>query len=83
MVRGKSLMAINYFVQLKDGNLKQELVQVQSISETAEFQMKRERGGGESVQCCCLVTNLYLTLCSTMDCSTPGFPVFHSLPEFA
>ena len=23
-----------------------------------------------------------LTLCNTMDCSTPGFPVHHQLPEF-
>ena len=24
-----------------------------------------------------------LTLCNPMDCSTPGFPVLHHLPEFA
>ena len=24
-----------------------------------------------------------LTLCNSMDCSTPGFPIVHSLPEFA
>ena len=24
----------------------------------------------------------YLTLCDPMDCSTPGFPVLHQLPEF-
>ena len=23
------------------------------------------------------------TLCNPMDCSTPGFPVLHHLPEFA
>ena len=23
-----------------------------------------------------------LTLCNPMDCSTPGFPVYHQLPEF-
>ena len=23
------------------------------------------------------------TLCNPMDCSTPGFPVLHYLPEFA
>ena len=28
------------------------------------------------------VTN-YLTFCDSMDCSTPGFPVLYSLPEFA
>ena len=37
VVWGKSLMAINYFVQLQDGNSKQQLVQVQSVSQAAEF----------------------------------------------
>ena len=32
--------------------------------------------------CCCSVTELCLTLCDPMDCSTPGFPVLHQLPEF-
>ena len=32
---------------------------------------------------CCSVAKLYLTLCDAMDCSTPGFPVLHYLPEFA
>ena len=27
------------------------------------------------------VTQSCLTLCETMDCSTPGFPVHHQLPE--
>ena len=31
---------------------------------------------------CCLVTQSCLTLCKSMDCSTPGFPVLHHLPEF-
>ena len=26
---------------------------------------------------------LCLTLCNPMDCSTPGFPVHHQLPELA
>ena len=29
------------------------------------------------------VTQLCLTLCDPMDCSTPGFPVHHQLPELA
>ena len=29
------------------------------------------------------VTHSCLTLCDPMDCSTPGFPVHHQLPEFA
>ena len=28
-----------------------------------------------------LVTQSYLTLCDSMDCGTPGFPVHHQLPE--
>jgi len=31
--------------------------------------------------CCCSVTQSCLTLCNPMDCSTPGFPVHHQLPE--
>ena len=33
--------------------------------------------------CCCSVAKSVPTLCDTMDCSTPGFPVLHCLPEFA
>ena len=32
---------------------------------------------------CCSVTQSCPTLCDPMDCSTPGFPVLHYLPEFA
>ena len=35
------------------------------------------------LSCCCSVTQLCLTLCDPMDCSMPGFPVLHHLPEFA
>ena len=33
--------------------------------------------------CCCPVAKSCLTLCNPMDCSIPGFPILHSLPEFA
>ena len=33
--------------------------------------------------CCCSVAQLCLTLSNPMDCSTPGFPVLHHLPELA
>ena len=33
--------------------------------------------------CYCSVAESCLTLCNPMDCSTPGFPVFHYFPEFA
>ena len=31
--------------------------------------------------CCCSVAKSCPTLCDPMDCSTPGFPVLHHLPE--
>ena len=31
---------------------------------------------------CCSVAQSYPTLCHPMDCSMPGFPVLHYLPEF-
>ena len=33
--------------------------------------------------CCCSVARSCPTLCSPMDCSPPGLPVLHHLPEFA
>ena len=33
--------------------------------------------------CCCSVTQLCLTLCDPMDCSTSDFPFLHYLLEFA
>ena len=32
-------------------------------------------------KCCCSIAQSCLTLCNPMDCSTPGFPVLHHLPE--
>ena len=33
--------------------------------------------------CCCSVAQSFPTLCNPMNCSIPGFPVLHYLPEFA
>ena len=33
--------------------------------------------------CCCSVAQSCPTLCYYTDCSMPGFPVLHHLPEFA
>ena len=33
--------------------------------------------------CCCSATKSCPILCDPMDCSMPGFPVLHHLPEFA
>ena len=35
------------------------------------------------VTCCCSLTQSCLTLYDPKDCSTPGFPVLHQLPELA
>ena len=35
------------------------------------------------LSCCCSFAQSCPTLCDPMDCSTPGFPVLNSLPEFA
>ena len=35
------------------------------------------------VNICCSVSQLCQTLCNPMNYSTPGFPFFHYLPEFA
>ena len=32
---------------------------------------------------CCSVAQSCLSVCNPMDCSTPGFPVHHQLPELA
>ena len=32
---------------------------------------------------CCSAAQSCLTLCDPMDCSPPGFPVHHRLPELA
>ena len=44
--------------------------------------VRQDQSGIESRACCFLVAKLCLTLCDTMDCSTPGFPVLHYLLEF-
>ena len=35
------------------------------------------------VEWCCSVAQSRQTLCNPIDCSTPGFPVPHYLPELA
>ena len=40
-------------------------------------------GGWDLVPCCCSVTQSCPALCNPRDCSTPGFPGLHHLPELA
>ena len=45
---------------------------------------KKERNHSKNLKKSChLVTKSCLNLCDPKDCSTPGFPVLHYLPEFA
>ena len=37
----------------------------------------------QSLRCCCSVAKSCPPLCNPMDCSVPGLPVPHYLPEFA
>ena len=55
------------------------VLQLQPINTKDNFSPKRIRLQPH----CCSVPKSFLTLCNAIDCSTPGFPVLHSLPEFA
>ena len=39
--------------------------------------------GSPSILCCCSFAQSCPTLCNPMNCSTPGSPVLHHLPELA
>ena len=45
--------------------------------------MRLSEFGEFPLLCCCSVAQSCLSLCDPMDCSTPGSPVLHCLPEFA
>jgi len=53
--------------------------QKQKCASASRIEVKIEDSSIESTS----VTQLYLILCDPMDCSTPGFPVRHQLPELA
>ena len=58
-----------------------------SRTQLSDFTSLHFRGSLPSRCYCSLfshsVTQSYWTLCNSMDCSKPGFPVLHYLPEFA
>ena len=54
-----------------------------SISEKSCYLCLKKKKKRMNEWMCCSVTQSCLTLCDPMDCSTPGFPVLHSLLEFA
>ena len=54
-----------------------------SLKKTASCLSSYRRWCSWQNLCCCSVTQSCLTLCNSLDCSTPGFPVHHHLPELA
>ena len=60
---------------------------IEIIATNKDYQSKKEEKGSlkQSTQlhCCCSVAQFCPTLCDPMNCSTPGFPALHYLPEFA
>ena len=51
---------------------------------TEQASLRARHGwSGQIYCCCCSIAQSCLTLCNPMDCSTPGLPVLHRLPEFA
>ena len=48
-----------------------------------ECYILKERGSLQTVCCCCSVPKSCPTFCDPLDCSTPGLPVLHYLPELA
>ena len=58
------------------------IIKVQMVTNKHICENFAASGSQVKVICCyCLVTKLYPTLCDPMDCSIPGFPVLHYLPE--
>ena len=55
-----------------------------SMTWKAPLQKKRRKiNSKDHIQSVSSVAQSYMTLWDTMDCSTPGFPVHHQLPELA
>ena len=58
----------------------------EDLSKEVMFKLRHEAWEGarhDRRSCCCSVAQSYPTLCDPMDCSTPGLPVHHQLPELA
>ena len=75
MIAGRNINSLRYaddntlMAQIKE-ELKSHLMRVKEESETASAQFSS-------------VAQSCLTLCDSMDCSMPGFPVHHQLLELA
>ena len=50
---------------------------------TGQWAAGTQDSGQQALSCCCSVAKSCWTLCEPTNCSRPGFPVLHCLPEFA
>ena len=74
------------WILLPSYNLIQNKIQILDSLPFLETLKPEQRNGWvvyHMTPCCCSVAQSCLTLCDPMDCSMPGFPVLHHLPEFA
>ena len=80
-----STSLINRKMQIKI-KMRQHLIYARMVIIKKTTNSKCYQGYGEEgtlVQCYCSVSKSCPTICNPMNCSTPGFPVPHNLPEFA
>ena len=54
-----------------------------TMDRDCSHEMKRCLLLGRKASSSCSVTQFFLTVCGSMDCSMPGLPVPHHLPKFA
>ena len=59
------------------------VINVWSSDQNISIPLKYIRVRDANSVCCCSVIKLCLTPRDPINCSTPGFPVLHHLPEFA
>ena len=62
-----------------------KIYKYKNIAVKFEFQISNRYNLNMSqiLHCCCSVIKSCLTICNPMNCTMPGFPVHHYLPEFA
>ena len=67
----------------KDSEGKDYIVYYSYYQKTVNKCLSKRKRMYKTIICCCSIAKSWPTLSDPMDCSTPGLPVLHSLPEFA
>ena len=67
----------------KDSEGKDYIVYYSYYKKTVNTCLSKRKSMYKTIICCCSIAKSWPTLSDPMDCSTPGLPVLHSLPEFA